>query len=84
LGRQTADAVTTLGANVDGSVRMLTTAYDTGGAEKRDREKREKLLSLAFPGPDGRSFCDRLVDDAIGKDKDMSFWSNVNPPVMAP
>ena len=31
LGRQTADAVTTLGSGVDGSVRMLTTAFDTGG-----------------------------------------------------
>jgi len=30
LGRQTADAVTTLGSGVDGSVRLLTTAYDTG------------------------------------------------------
>jgi RHS repeat-associated protein len=30
LGRLTADAVTTLGAGVDGSVRRLTTAYDTG------------------------------------------------------
>ena len=31
LGRQTSDAVTTLGAGVDGTVRRLTTAYDTGG-----------------------------------------------------
>jgi RHS repeat-associated protein len=30
LGRQTADAVTTLGAGVDGSVRRIETAYDTG------------------------------------------------------
>jgi RHS repeat-associated protein len=31
LGRQTADAVTTLGSGVDGSVRLLKTAYDTAG-----------------------------------------------------
>jgi RHS repeat-associated protein len=31
LGRQTVDAVTTLGQGVDGSVRRLETAYDTGG-----------------------------------------------------
>jgi RHS repeat-associated protein len=31
LGRLTADAVTTLGSGVDGSVRRLETAYDTGG-----------------------------------------------------
>jgi RHS repeat-associated protein len=31
LGRQTVDAVVTLGSGVDGSVRRLTTAYDTGG-----------------------------------------------------
>src|SRR5947209_6343973 len=31
LGRTTADAVTTLGTGVDGSVRRLETAYDTGG-----------------------------------------------------
>jgi YD repeat-containing protein len=31
LGRQTADAITTLGSGVDGAVRLLTTAYDTGG-----------------------------------------------------
>ncbi len=31
LGRVTADAVTQLGANVDGRVRRLETAYDTGG-----------------------------------------------------
>jgi hypothetical protein len=31
LGRVTADAITTLGAGVDGSVRRIETAYDTGG-----------------------------------------------------
>jgi RHS repeat-associated protein len=31
LGRQTSDAVTTLGSGVDGSVRRLQTAYDTQG-----------------------------------------------------
>jgi RHS repeat-associated protein len=31
LGRQTADAVTTLGAGVDGTVRRIQTAYDTQG-----------------------------------------------------
>ena len=31
LGRLTADAVTTLGAGVNGSVRRLETAYDTAG-----------------------------------------------------
>jgi RHS repeat-associated protein len=31
LGRQTSDTVTTLGANVDGSVRRIETAYDTQG-----------------------------------------------------
>jgi len=31
MGRQTADAVTTLGSGVDGTVRRLTTAYDTQG-----------------------------------------------------
>jgi RHS repeat-associated protein len=31
LGRLTADAVTTLGTGVDGAVRRITTAYDTGG-----------------------------------------------------
>jgi RHS repeat-associated protein len=31
LGRQTGDAVTTLGNGVDGSVLLLATAYDTGG-----------------------------------------------------
>jgi YD repeat-containing protein len=31
LGRQTSDAVTTLGAGVDGSIRRIATAYDTGG-----------------------------------------------------
>jgi YD repeat-containing protein len=31
LGRQTKDAVTTLGPNVDPAVQRLETAYDTGG-----------------------------------------------------
>src|SRR5262249_6692633 len=31
LGRQTADAVTTLGSGVDGAVRRIEVAYDTGG-----------------------------------------------------
>src|SRR5262249_18988061 len=31
LGRQTSDSVTTLGANVDGAIRRLDTAYDSGG-----------------------------------------------------
>src|SRR5205823_14988087 len=31
LGRQTADAVTTLGSGVDGSVRRIEIAYDTQG-----------------------------------------------------
>ncbi len=31
LGRQTADAVTTLGSGIDGSVRRIETAYDTQG-----------------------------------------------------
>ena len=31
LGRLTADAVTTLGAGVDGAVRRLEVAYDTQG-----------------------------------------------------
>src|SRR5262249_49471633 len=31
LGRQTSDAVTTLSSGVDGSVRRIETAYDTGG-----------------------------------------------------
>ncbi len=31
LGRQTADAVTTLGSGVDGTVRLITTAYDSQG-----------------------------------------------------
>jgi len=31
LGRQTADAVTALGSGVDGNIRRLETAYDTGG-----------------------------------------------------
>jgi len=30
LGRQVSDAVTTLGTGVDGAVRLITTAYDTG------------------------------------------------------
>src|SRR5207245_4900872 len=31
LGRLTADAVTTLGTGVDGTIRRIETAYDTGG-----------------------------------------------------
>ena len=31
LGRQISDAVTTLGSGVDGTVRRINTAYDTGG-----------------------------------------------------
>jgi RHS repeat-associated protein len=31
LGRQTSDQVTTLGSGVDGTIRRLDTAYDTGG-----------------------------------------------------
>lgn len=31
LGRQTSDSTTTLGAHVDGTVRRLDTAFDTGG-----------------------------------------------------
>ena len=31
LGRQTSDAVTTLGSGVDGAVRRIDTAYDTQG-----------------------------------------------------
>src|SRR5262249_767456 len=31
LGRQTSDQATTLGSNVDGTVRRLDTAYDTSG-----------------------------------------------------
>jgi YD repeat-containing protein len=31
VGRQTADAITTLGSGVNGTVRRLNTAYDTQG-----------------------------------------------------
>ena len=44
LGRQTADAVTTLGSGVDGSVRRIETAYDTQG---------NAYLFTSFSDPNG-------------------------------
>ena len=44
LGRQTADAITTLGSGVDGSVRRIETAYDTQG---------NAYLFTSFSDPNG-------------------------------
>jgi RHS repeat-associated protein len=51
LGRQISDAVTTLGAGVDGSVRRLETAYDTQG---------NAYLFTSFDAPTGGNIVNQV------------------------
>ena len=53
LGRLTSDAVTTLGAAVDGTVQMLATAYDTGG---------RPYLYTSYSSPTGGTIVNQVQD----------------------
>jgi YD repeat-containing protein len=52
LGRQTADAVTALGAGVDGAVRRIETAYDTAG---------RSYLYTSFDAPSGGNIVNQVL-----------------------
>ena len=53
LGRQTSDAVTTLGSGVDGAVRRIDTAYDTQG---------NAYLMTSYDAASGGSIVNQVED----------------------
>ena len=53
LGRQTSDAVTTLGSGVDGAVRRIDTAYDTQG---------NAYLTTSYDSASGGSIVNQVED----------------------
>ena len=53
LGRQTSDAVTTLGSGVDGTVRRIDTAYDTQG---------NAYLTTSYDSASGGSIVNQVED----------------------
>jgi hypothetical protein len=59
LGRQAADAVTTLGSGVDGSVRRLATAYDGQG---------NASLLTSYDAASGGSVVNQVDDGRRGDD----------------
>ncbi|OWK35000.1 Alkaline phosphatase [Fimbriiglobus ruber] len=60
LGRVTADAVTTLGSGVDGSVRRIATAYDTQG---------NAYLTTSYNAASGGSVVNQVEDVYNGLDQ---------------
>jgi RHS repeat-associated protein len=60
LGRQTSDAVTTLGSGVDGAVRRIDTAYDTQG---------NAYLSTTYTAASGGSIVNQVQDVFNGLDQ---------------
>jgi len=67
VGRQTADAVTTLGSGVNGTVRRLNTAYDTQG---------NPYLFTAYDGSSGGSIVNQVKRDFNGLDQLTSEWQS--------
>ena len=60
LGRQTSDAVTTLGSGVDGSVRCIATAYDTQG---------NAYLVTSYNAPSGGTIVNQVENLYNGLDQ---------------
>lgn len=67
MGRQTADAVTTLGSGVDGTIRRLTTAYDTQG---------NPYLFTAYDASSGGSIVNQVKRDFNGLGQLTSEWQS--------
>jgi RHS repeat-associated protein len=67
LGRQTADAVTTLGSGVDGMVRRLVTAYNTQG---------NAYLFTAYDASSGGSMVNQVKRDFNGLGQLTSEWQS--------
>ena len=65
VGRQTADAITTLGSGVDGTVRRLTTAYDTQG---------NPYLFTAYDSASGGSVLNQVERDYNGLGQVTKEW----------
>jgi RHS repeat-associated protein len=69
LGRQTADAVTTLGSGVDGTVRRLVTAYNTQG---------NAYLFTAYDASSGGNIVNQVKRDFNGLGQLTSEWQSHN------
>ena len=67
LGRQTADAITTLGSGVDGTVRRLATAYDTQG---------NPYLFTAYDASSGGNIVNQVKRDFNGLGQLTSEWQS--------
>ena len=67
VGRQTADAITTLGSGVDGTVRRLTTAYDTQG---------NPYLFTAYDASSGGNIVNQVKRDFNGLGQLTSEWQS--------
>jgi len=67
VGRQTADAITTLGSGVDGTVRRLTTAYDTQG---------NPYLFTAYDASSGGNVVNQVKRDFNGLGQLTSEWQS--------
>lgn len=67
LGRQTADAVTTLGTGVDGTVRLLVTAYNTQG---------NSYLFTAYDASSGGSIVNQVKQEFNGLGQVTSEWQS--------
>src|SRR5204863_9974583 len=67
LGRMLADAVTVLGAGVDGGVRRLETAYDTGG---------RPYLFTTYDAASGGSIVNQVQDAFNGLGQLTTEWQS--------
>src|SRR5262249_49974559 len=67
VGRLTADAVTTLGSGVDGSVRRLETAYDTGG---------RPYLFTSYDAASGGNIVNQVQDACNGLGQLTGEWQS--------
>jgi hypothetical protein len=67
LGRMTADAVTSLGTGVDGTVRRIETAYDTGG---------RPYLFTSYNAASGGSIVNQVQDAFNGLGQLTEEWQS--------
>ncbi len=73
LGRQTSDAVTTLGSNVDGSIRRIDTAYDSQG---------NPYLYTSYADPAGTTIVNQVEDVYNGLSQLTSEYQSPSGPVV--
>src|SRR5260370_12537657 len=67
LGRLTIDAVTTLGTGVDGTIRRIETAYDTGG---------RPYLFTSYNAASGGSIVNQVQDAYNGLGQLAEEWQS--------